>query len=323
MPMPASGPHAERDRAMRGAYGFSLFPTPLYRQARAGEWRVTAHLPGVAEGYVTRAAFDACHVLTRGREAWMSTGLMERESHAWHVHCAHGTVVAAGLGLGMYAFAASLKADVEMVVVAEISPEVIRVMRDAARFDDWPHRDKVSIVEADALAPEFADRILAATGGRRPDYLYADIWPGLPAEDAPAATAAIAHAIGAKAAGWWGQEVSFGLWCRLAARRPDENALRDYFAGVDVPVPVTAGYAAFCRDVMAVHGISPPAVDAEIRRLWKLCVNRAHALRDFSEPFSNGSVPSPYPSLRRFLFRAFHWPSITTRKRDGTPKGDA
>lgn len=258
MPTPASGPHAERDRAMRAAYGFGLFPVPRYRSARAGEWRVTAHLPGIAEGYVTRAILESRHVLTRGRQVWMSTGLMEQESHAWHVHCAHGTVVAAGLGLGMYAFAASLKAEVETVVVAEVFPEVIRVMREAARFDSWPEQDKVRIVEADALSPGFADRVLAEAGRKCPDYLYADIWPELPAKDAPATTAAMARALGAKAAGWWGQEVSFGEWCGQAARQPDEGVLRDYFYEVDIPVPVTAGYAAFCRDVMAVHGIFPP-----------------------------------------------------------------
>lgn len=242
---------------MRAAYGFGLFPVPRCRSAGAGAWHVTAHLPGIAEGYVTRAIIESRHVMTHGREVWMSTGLMEQESHAWHVHLARGTVVAAGLGLGLYAFAASLKAEVEIVVVAEVSPEVIRVMREATRFDEWPHRDKVRIIEADALAPDFAVRILAAAGGRRPDYLYADIWQEFPAKDAPAATTAMARAVGAAAAGWWGQEVSFGLWCRQAARWHDESALRDYFGEVGIPVPVTGGYAAFCRDVMAVHGIVP------------------------------------------------------------------
>lgn len=242
---------------MRAAYGFGLFPMPRYRPARVEAWRVTGHLPGIAAGYVTRAALESRHVLTHGKKVWMSTGLMEQESHAWHVHCARGTVVAAGLGLGLYAFAASLKPAVRLVVVAENFPEVIRVMNEAARFEEWPHRDKVRIVEADALAPDFADRVLAETGGTRPDYLYADIWPEFPAKDAPAATAMMARATGARAAGWWGQEVSFGLWCRQAARWPDESALRNYFGEVGVPVPVTAGYAAFCRDVMAVHGIVP------------------------------------------------------------------
>ena len=39
----------------------------------------------------------------------MSTGLMEQESHAYHVNAAGGVVVVAGLGLAMYAYAAAVK----------------------------------------------------------------------------------------------------------------------------------------------------------------------------------------------------------------------
>jgi hypothetical protein len=245
----------QRDAAMLATYGFGLFPLPAYRETRLGNWRVVQHLASLADGYVSGAVIEPRrYVLYHGRTAWMSTGLMEQQSHAFHVHQARGVVVAAGLGMGLYAYAVSCKPEVERVVVIERSPEVVAIMRTATAFDRWPGRDKVAILEADALAADFAPRALAV-GGRRPDYLFADIWPTCAAPCAPAESAAMIRALRPKAAGWWGQELSFGLWCRDQLRPPDETALREYFASVSVPVPVTAGYVAFCRDVVAA---TPP-----------------------------------------------------------------
>ena len=72
------------------------------------------------------------YVLYHGRTAWMSTGLMEQESHAFHVDQAKGLVVAAGFGIGMFAFAACAKPEVERVVVVERTPEVIELTRRGA-----------------------------------------------------------------------------------------------------------------------------------------------------------------------------------------------
>ena len=237
---------------MLAAYGFGLFPLPVYRDAAIGRARIVRHLPSLADGYLSGATVEHHRrVLYLGRKAWMSTGLMEQESHAYHVHAARGLVVAAGLGMGMYAFAASLKPDVERVVVVERRPEVVAVMKAAAGFETWPGRDKVTIVAADALDPHLASHLQVATGGRSPDYLFADIWPTWSAPQAPREAAAMVRALRPEAAGWWGQELSFGMWCRGRTRCPDEAALAEYFAWVGVPVPVTAGYSAFCADVIA------------------------------------------------------------------------
>lgn len=53
-----------------------------------------------------------------------------------------------------------------------------------------------------------------------------------------------------RAAGWWGQELSFGLWCRAGRRPPDEAALSAYAASVAVPIRCTGGYLAFCADAI-------------------------------------------------------------------------
>jgi hypothetical protein len=257
---------------MSSTYGFALFALPRYRDAEVAGVRIVRHLPSLADGYLSRTTLEqGRHVLYVGKTAWMSTGLMEQESHAFHVHEASGLVVAAGLGMGMYAFAASLKPEVEQVVVVERHPGVIAVMKAAAAFDDWPGRSKVTILETDALAPELASHLQAATGGRRPDYLFADIWPTCASPNAPREAALIVRALRPKAAGWWGQELSFGLWCRDGMRQSDETSLREYFASVTVPVRVTEAYAAFCRDVIAAN--LPPT--AGWRRTLRRILRRA------------------------------------------------
>lgn len=246
---------------MRAAYGFGLFPLPAYREATRGPWRVVRHGPAPVVGYVSGAAIEPFrHVLYERRRPWMSTSLMEQESHAFHVDRARGAVVVAGLGMALFAYAAAHKPEVERVVVVERAPEVIALVGEAAGLRSWPGRDKVTIIEADALAPDLAERVDDALAGRRPSYLYADIWTHAGAAEAPEQTAAMVRALGPEAAGWWGQELSFARWCRGARRGLDAAALGDYGAAVGVPIPAGAGYAAFCRDVAAARlpGDGPP-----------------------------------------------------------------
>jgi hypothetical protein len=241
---------------LTAAYGFGLFPLPAYRTASRGDWRVTTHMPSLGDGYLSTAVIEARAVLTRGREVWMSTGLLEQESHAWHVHCAQGIVVTAGLGMGMYVYAAAMKQSVDLVIAADISPDIIALMQQAAGFDRWPCREKVRIVEADALGCDFAATIADCTGGRSIDYLYADIWPNFPSAEAPLQTAEMACALRARAAGWWGQELSFAEYCRRSECPADEESLLAYFTETGTPAPAfTPGYAAFCRNVMAAYGM--------------------------------------------------------------------
>lgn len=262
---PIQTPHPERDRALRERYGFGLFPLPGYRPAAVGDWRVARYGPAPVEGYLPGTVLEPCrHVLHRGRTPWMSSSLMEQESHAFHVRRAEGLVVAAGLGMALYAYAASLKREVERVVVVEREPEVIALLREASGLEGWPGRGKVTILQADALGPELPRRVAAAAGGRRPDYLYADIWPELGAEAAPGETAALVEALAPEAAGWWGQELSFGRWCREAGRTPDAAALGDFAGRTGVPIPAGAGYARFCRDVARAR-----VPRRRLRRLWR------------------------------------------------------
>lgn len=271
-------PDHARHQRMLAAYGFGLFPTPDYREGAAGQWRLVRHLPSLAEGYASGAGFERNrHVLYRGRTAWMSTGIMEQESHAFHLHRARGVVVVAGLGLAMFVHAAALKPEVDRVVVIEIDAEVIDLMREASGWEAWQGREKIIILEADARDPDVAPHVLDASGGRPCDYLFADIWPVCADPAAPVETAEMVGALRPRAAGWWGQELSFARWWRgrgeaATAEERLQAALAEYFAEVGVPVPLTPGYVAFCRDVMTANGLlaAPPAAAGSLlRRTWR------------------------------------------------------
>jgi hypothetical protein len=205
---------AEYRAAMHARYGFGLFSLPRYRDARAGEWRIVQQLPSLAAGYVTGPRVEAHrYVLYRGGIAWMSTSILEQESHAFHVSQATGDVVTAGLGMGMFVYAAAIRPEVRRIIVIEQSPEVKRVMADATEFDRWPERSKVVLVEGDVAAPDLSERVSLALGGGQPDYLFVDIWSVCADPAAPRQAAELVTRLRPRRAGWWGQELSFGRWC--------------------------------------------------------------------------------------------------------------
>lgn len=274
---PAAAPRPyslDEARDMRALYGFGLFPLPNYQPARVGPWRLERHRGSLAHGYVTRAVVEPVRcVLYRDRTPWMSTGLLEQESHAWHVHRARGLVVVFGLGMGMYLHAVAAKPEVTRVIVVDKAPEVLEILRAATDFDAWPGRGKITLIEADALDPATPDAIRATAGGQRPDYLYTDIWPTYPDPKAPAQTAALVRALAPVEAGWWGQETSFALWAYRQGGRA--ATLEDYAQEVGVPMAPTGGYHAFCRDVAAITDIAAlagdrPSLGQRLKRLLKL-----------------------------------------------------
>ena len=257
--MPAS-PETKPGRhdRMIEAYGFGLFALPRYTEAKGnaqGEtWHLRHHLPSMSEGYLTQSFVEGNRfVLYEGRKPWMSTGLFEVESHAWHVQAAHGLVVVAGLGMGMYAYAVSQKPEVTQVVIIERDPRVAEVLEKAAAFSNWPGRAKIQLLLADALDEDLAAKVALFTGGEAADYFYSDIWPVTPDASAPIQAKAMVERLAPKTAGWWGQEFNYGAWCLEQGREVDEESFRYYFAVWNMPVPVTAGYLAFCRDLLAAN----------------------------------------------------------------------
>ena len=102
---------------------------------------------------------------------WMSVVVSEIESMADAIAEAHGKVITYGLGLGYYAFMAAEKDNVESVTVIEKNPDVIRLFTEST-LPFFPHKEKIQIIEADAL--EF---VKAQEDGAY-DYAFSDFWGG-------------------------------------------------------------------------------------------------------------------------------------------------
>ena len=126
---------------------------------------------------------------------------------------------------------------------------------------------------------------------RRPDYLFADIWHTCAAPKAPEETATMVAALKPKAAGWWGQELSFGLVvpgqpetagrnqlarvCRIARRSNRScGALPGILRGCYGRKPAAASSCTQSLGLagnMATHvDLAPPVSSVQSRRrLWE------------------------------------------------------
>lgn len=102
-------------------------------------------------------------------KTWMSLIPHEISTMDEAINKAHGKVITYGLGLGYYAFMASEKKEVEEVSIVEFDPKIISYFR-ANLLPLFPHREKIKIVEGDALS--FTKKMKAGTY----DFLFADLW---------------------------------------------------------------------------------------------------------------------------------------------------
>lgn len=237
------------------SYGFGLpWALPHYQSTVVGSWSLRSRPGGIYGSYLAECCVEKPHdVLCHNGDAWMSSSMLEIESHAWHLHCSKGNVLIAGLGMGMFLHAVAAKDDVENVVVLEIDPDVIELFKRSTGFEEWPHRDKITILNIDALSPNAAADVQSAFAGKRPDYLYVDIWPVFPAVEAPEDTRKMAAIHNPVSTGWWGQEVEYGLWVEAGNRQIDSDDLAAFFRHQGINVPLTVGYVQFCADVVEVQ----------------------------------------------------------------------
>lgn len=113
--------------------------------------------------------FDFPAILENGVE-WMTVTPNEIETMREPIANSHGRVLTLGLGLGYFAFHASEKPDVESVTVVERDREVIDLFKREL-LPQFPNREKIKIVEADAL--DYLNRIDLCT---RFDSIFADLW---------------------------------------------------------------------------------------------------------------------------------------------------
>lgn len=108
-------------------------------------------------------------VLERGRE-WMTLMPNETNTTKPAIDVSDGKVLTFGLGLGYFAYMASIKDNVESVTVVERSPDVIELFKKYI-LPQFPNPDKIKIVESDAF--EFAEKRMQCGGY---NTVFTDIW---------------------------------------------------------------------------------------------------------------------------------------------------
>ena len=140
-----------------------------YEPFVCGHLRVTKDFREKAQiGYFkNRFSFPA--VLENGIE-WMTITPNEIETMKQPIAKAHGRVLTLGLGLGYYAFMVSEKPNVSEITVVEKDKSVIELFKRVI-LPQFPHSEKVRIIEADALDYMEKDAPKEAY-----DFIFADLW---------------------------------------------------------------------------------------------------------------------------------------------------
>lgn len=227
-----------------GSLPFPPMPAPSYHARQGGGWRLERPFIIACPGYFTGPQMMAWQnaILVRDGIAWMSLTPGEMESQMPHLAACRGKVVICGLGMGVMAYAASALKAVSEVVVIDRDPEVISMIAEASRFESWPQRAKVTIMEADA-------REVKVEGV---DFLYADIWPYYRMDCMVPDMQAIHRNIPAPSCGYWGQELD--MVDRAAATGTPVSEFSDahvqaFIAETGLPLigPDIPGYAELCR----------------------------------------------------------------------------
>ncbi len=128
--------------------------------------------PGLREipriGFFSEA-FSFPVVLEEGRE-WMAIKPNEIETMQPALDRVEGRVLALGLGLGYFAYMASLKAGVQSVTILERDPEAIRLF-ESRILPQFSHAEKIEICPGDAFA------YLEKRMPQGPfDFAFVDLW---------------------------------------------------------------------------------------------------------------------------------------------------
>lgn len=108
--------------------------------------------------------------ILEGGNEWMTLTPVDLDTCEDAIHAAHGKVVTFGLGLGYYAYMASMKDEVESVTVVELSSKVIELFKKHI-LPQMPRADKIRIVNADAF--DYAKNVMPS---EEFDIAFVDTW---------------------------------------------------------------------------------------------------------------------------------------------------
>ena len=107
--------------------------------------------------------------LTNKKGIVMSNTLMEQKTHIKAINNAHGNVLVAGLGLGMFLHNIKDKKNIESIIVVEYSKEVIQIV--GKYFKEY---DKIKIIN---------NNIFDYIPNIKFDFAFFDIWSDISEEN--------------------------------------------------------------------------------------------------------------------------------------------
>ena len=113
--------------------------------------------------------FEFPAVYENGRE-WMTVTPNEIETMKEPIAEAHGRVITLGLGLGYFTHQVSEKENVSSVTVIERDKNIISLFKEFI-LPQFEHRDKITIIEADAF--EYLEK---SDPEKNFDFMFADLW---------------------------------------------------------------------------------------------------------------------------------------------------
>lgn len=109
-------------------------------------------------------------VIGEDGNAWMTITPNETNTMKKPIEKAHGRVLTFGLGLGYFAYMASLKEEVESVTIVERSDEIIELFTKEI-LGQFKTKDKIKIVKGDMF-----EYIKEKDLENEFDYIFTDIW---------------------------------------------------------------------------------------------------------------------------------------------------
>lgn len=163
------------------------YRTVSFSNQKLGKWQMCEHFYAPYEPFVCNhpvLTADFCEIpqigyfdrefrfpaILESEVEWMTITPNEIETMREPIQKSNGKVLTLGLGLGYFAFCTSERESVERVTVIERDPDVISLFR-AHILPQFPHAEKIEIIQADALAYLEKEEKKA-----KHDYIFADLW---------------------------------------------------------------------------------------------------------------------------------------------------
>jgi len=157
------------DNVTDGSWSLKRESYPPYRAVICDDMMLLSGFSEIAPIGFFEQEFRFPAVLEDGNE-WMTLTPVDLDTSEEAISAARGRVITFGLGLGYYAYMASMKSEVDSVTVVEKSPDVIRLFKKHI-LPQFPNSDKIRIIEADAF--EYAEEVMP---NECYDLAFVDTW---------------------------------------------------------------------------------------------------------------------------------------------------